>query len=119
MTYDHLSKTELILKNVMSKTSGTEVIKRLLKKGLIRQFDDQKDKRSQLVAITFEGLKEMKKVFPRMQTASKIIAGQLTAPEQQTLAFLLKKLEAHHNTLFLQHRDEALENILRLGKEPG
>lgn len=117
MTYDHLSKTELILKNVMSKTSGTEVIKRLLKKGLIKQFADKKDKRSQLVAVTSKGLKEMKKVFPKMQMASRIISGKLSLPEQQTLMFLLQKLEAHHNHLFLQHRDEAFEDLLRLNEE--
>jgi|SRR5690625_3984770 len=113
MTYDHLSKTELILKNVMAKTSGAEVVKRLLKKGLIMQFDDEKDKRSQLVAITPKGLKEMKKVFPRMHIASEIITGNLSISEQETLAFLLQKLEAYHNKLFLLHRDEELEALTR------
>ncbi len=113
MTYDHLSKTDLILKNVMGKTSGIEVIKRLLKKGLIRQFADKKDRRSQLVAITEKGLKEMKKVFPKMQIASEIIAGNLTVSEQRTLLFLLQKLDTYHNNLFLNHRDEELEDIMK------
>lgn len=117
MTNDHLSKTELILENAMAKTSGTEVIKRLLRKELITQFDDKKDKRSQLVAISPKGLEEMKKVFPKMQMASDIISGNLNQSEQQTLNFLLKKLEAHHNDLFINHRVESLDQLFDLGKE--
>lgn len=104
MTYAHLSKTELILKNVMGKTSGMAVIKRLLRKKLIKQFDDKADKRSQLVAITPKGLQEMKKIFPKMQAASETIKGNLDVSEQQTLAFLLQKLEAWHNDRFLHNR---------------
>ncbi len=104
MTFEHLSKTALILKNVMGKTSGMAVIKRLLRKGLIRQFDDKDDKRHQLVAITPKGLKEMKQVFPKMQGASELIKGNLDASEQQMLTFLLQKLEAWHNDRFLRDR---------------
>src|SRR5688572_24585175 len=50
MTHKSLSKTELINKNIMEKTSGTEIIKRLIKKGLVIQFDDQNDRRAQHVA---------------------------------------------------------------------
>lgn len=117
MTFDHLSKTELILKNVMSITSGAEVIKRLLRKGLIKQIIDKNDKRSQLVSITSTGLDEMKKVFPKMQLASEIIRGNLSHQEEQTLVFLLKKLEAYHNRLFLNHRDQDLEQLFEVRKE--
>ena len=117
MTHKQLSKTKLIVENAMAKTSGTEVIKRLLKKEFITQFDDKKDKRSQLVAITPKGLKEMKKVFPKMQMASDIISRNLSPSEQHTLNFLLEKLETYHNVIFLDHREASLEQILELEKE--
>ena len=44
MTYDSLSKSELITKQVMEKTSGTEVIRRLIKRGLIVEYADENDK---------------------------------------------------------------------------
>ncbi len=112
MTYDYLSKTDLILKNVMSKTSGTEVIKRLLKKGLITQFADEEDKRSRLVSITSKGLEEMKKIFPKMQLASEVVRGNLTPSEERTLLFLLQKLESCHHDLFLNHKEDSLEKLL-------
>lgn len=112
MTYDELSKTELIQKNVMSKTSGTEVIKRLLKKELINQFRDKNDKRIQLVSITDAGLAEMKKVFPKMQLATEIISGNLSENEKHNLAFLLQKLELHHHKIYLDKKDEPLEDLI-------
>jgi len=111
LTYEHLSKTELIQKNVMNKTSGSEVIKRLRKKKLIRQFADEKDKRSQLVAITPDGIREMKKIFPEMQLSSEIVKGNLSVSEQQVLLFLLQKLESYHHHLFLYYRDEPLQQL--------
>ena len=35
MTYDSITKGELITKHVMEKTSGSEVIRRLIKRGMI------------------------------------------------------------------------------------
>lgn len=113
-TYDSLSKTDLIQKNVMPKTSGTEVVKRLLRKKLIHQFDDENDRRSQLVAVTPKGMEELKKVFPKMRMASEVITGNLTLQEQQTLSFLLQKLDAWHNNIYLNHREETLEELVKI-----
>lgn len=114
MSCKHLFKTELILKNAMQITSGIEVIKRLLKKGFIRQYADKEDKRRQLVAITPDGVEEMKRVFPKMRMVSDIIVGNLTGSEQQSLIYLLQKLVAFHKELFLNHLNENLEDLLKL-----
>jgi len=55
LTNRQLSKSELISYNLQEKTSGTEVIRRLIAAGLVRQWDDVKDKRSKQIAITDEG----------------------------------------------------------------
>ena len=67
MTYDSLNKGELIQKQVMEKTSGTEIINRLIKLGLIEQFDDETDKRSMRVKMTVLGRMEIVKILPQMQ----------------------------------------------------
>lgn len=116
MAYDSLTKTELIQKNAMGKTSGIEVIKRLLQKNLIKQFADTKDRRSQRVKITHEGIMEMRKIFPQVQSASDVIAGNLSQSEQQTLIFLLQKLNMHHHEIFLNHLDKSLNEIREIQK---
>ena len=96
LTHDHLSKSELIGYNLQEKTSGTEVIRRLISSGLVRQWDDVKDKRSKQIAITDEGKALLYRVFVDMNHVSKIITGELTIAEKFTLQYLLQKLENFH-----------------------
>lgn len=96
LTHDHLSKTALISHNLQEKTSGTEVIRRLIAAGLVRQWDDVKDKRSKHIAITDAGRELLYRVFVDMNNASKVITGELSVAEKYTLQYLLQKLENFH-----------------------
>lgn len=111
MTYPSLSKTELINKLIMEKTSGTEVIKRLLKQEMIEEFDHPNDKRSILVAITAKGKKEVAELLPRMGLVGGVVVGNLSQAEIGSLSFLLRKLDYHHNDIFLNHRNLSLEEL--------
>jgi DNA-binding MarR family transcriptional regulator len=111
LTYESMTKTELITNQVMEKTSGTEIIKRLLKQGLIREFADQDDRRSVRVAITEKGRKELTATFPGMNLVAKIVIGNLSQPEIKTLYYLLKKLDFHHNDIFQNKRGRSLEEL--------
>ena len=112
MTYESLSKSELIQKQVMEKTSGTEIINRLLKLGLIDQFNDEADKRSIRVRITHVGRMELIKILPHMQTVSQIVTGNLSETEKTMLAYMLRKLEHYHNDIFLNKKDTELEELI-------
>ena len=112
LTYESLSKSELIQKQVMEKTSGTEIINRLLKLGLISQFNDEADKRSVRVRITHIGRMELLKILPQMQTVSQIVTGNLTETEKTMLAYMLRKLEHYHNDIFLTKKDSELEELV-------
>ena len=112
LTYESLSKSELIQKQVMEKTSGTEIINRLLKLGLISQFNDEADKRSVRVRITHIGRMELLKILPQMQTVSQIVTGNLTETEKTMLAYMLRKLEHYHNDIFLNRKDTELEELI-------
>ncbi|WP_346067826.1 MarR family winged helix-turn-helix transcriptional regulator [Sphingobacterium siyangense] len=111
MTYPSLSKTELVQKLIMEKTSGVEVIKRLLKNELIEEFDNPNDKRSVLVAITAKGKEELASLFPKMGLVGSVIVGNLTSAEVSSLSFLLRKLDYYHNDIFLHHRNLSLEEL--------
>ncbi len=108
MTYESLSKTELIVKQVMEKTSGTEIINRLLKLGLVEQYNDEVDKRSICVKITHAGRMELVKVLPHMNTVSQIVTGNLNETEKSMLAYMLRKIEHYHNDIFLNKKDADL-----------
>ena len=111
MTYDSLNKSELIAKQVMEKTSGSEIINRLIKKGMIAETSDQNDKRSIRVAITKSGRDEILKILPLMSKVTKIVVGNLSDDEINTLSYLLKKLDYFHNEIYLNKRDQSLSDI--------
>ena len=112
MTYDSLSKSELIAKQVMEKTSGTEIIRRLTKKGLIMETADQDDKRSIRVSVTKSGREELLRMLPLMSKVSKIVVGNLSSEEINTLSYLLKKLDHFHSDIYINKRGNPLTDIL-------
>lgn len=91
-----LPKTELIRRNVYEKSSGIEVINRLIKSKLLLQSPNPQDKRSQLVSLTNKGKSSLIGVFENMNTLGEIASGDLTAAEKNALAILLKKLDRFH-----------------------
>ena len=112
MTYDSLSKSELITKQVMEKTSGSEVLRRLIKRGMIAEAADKDDKRSVRVFITKYGREEILKILPLMSKVTKIVVGNLNAEEINTLSYLLKKLDYFHNDIYINKRGYSLSDIL-------
>jgi DNA-binding MarR family transcriptional regulator len=113
MTYDSLNKSELITKQIMEKTSGTEVINRLVKRGMIFETADQNDKRSIRVSITKSGREEILRILPLMTKVTEIVVGDLSAEEINTLSYLLKKLDYFHNDIYINKRGQPLSDILR------
>jgi DNA-binding MarR family transcriptional regulator len=96
LTHDSLSKGELISKNIQEKTSGTEVIRRLFSNGLVKQWDDQADKRSKRISITESGKKLLHRVFDDMNYVGTMVTGNLSYSEKLKLQYLLQKLETFH-----------------------
>jgi len=112
LTFESLTKTELINKQVIEKTSGTEIIKRLLNQELISEFADPNDKRSVRVAITPKGRNEIFSILPEMSVVSSIVKGNLTDNEVSTLSYLLKKLDFYHNDIFQNKRNLSLNELI-------
>jgi DNA-binding MarR family transcriptional regulator len=106
-THESLSKGELIRRNIQEKTSGTEVIRRLLAAGLVKQWDDQTDKRSRRLSITESGRQLLHQVFDDMNYVGKIVTGNLTYSEKVKLNYLLQKLETFH---FQLHEDKVINS---------
>ena len=111
ITFESLTKTELINKQIIEKTSGTEIIKRLLNLELISEFPDPDDKRSVRVSITQKGKELIFSILPEMGIVSQIVTGNLSENEINTLSYLLKKLDFYHNDIFLKKKNMSLEEL--------
>lgn len=111
LTHESMTKQELINMQVMEKTSGIEIIKRLINLGFIAQVKDVADKRSVRIAITPEGRRELIAVLPQMQRVSQIVAGNLNQAEKNLLAYTLRKLDHFHAGIFMNEKNSDLEVI--------
>jgi len=111
MEQESATKSELILMNKQEKTSGTEVIKRLLAAGLIEQFDDPRDRRSRRVRITHQGRQAIFGIFEPMLLVSHLVCGNLTQAEKRLLVDLLRKLNHFHEPIFREQRDAPLQAL--------
>jgi len=118
LTHREISKQKLINLQIMEKTSGIEIINRLIRQEFIEQFDDEKDKRSKLLRITEAGRREIISILPRMNLVSKIVVGTLTKEEQNILTYLLRKLDHFHNDIFIHDKENELEIIVEKTKNP-
>ena len=108
----NLTKTELIELNIHEKTTGTEIIKRLLNSGLVEQRDDEADKRSKRLTLTARGRGVLFASFPGMGQVATLTAGNLSESEKMQLLYLLNKLHLFHNTIHKECRDDSLEEII-------
>lgn len=107
-----MTKTELIEQSVHEKTSGMEVIRRLLEAGWITQEDDPQDRRSKRISLTPAGRMLVIGLLDNMRKVTQIIRGNLTAEEEFQLATLLHKLEHFHRPLYIHERDATLDELV-------
>lgn len=91
------TKTELIVAHLQEITTGTEIIKRLVNNGWLRENPHPTDKRSKVIEITEEGRVHILKAF-QIATPISVDAYKILDKEQlRTLYGLLKTIE-HENT---------------------
>jgi len=93
---DSFRKMELIHIHLLEAPSGIEVIKRLLKKGLIEEFDDKDDKRAKRIKITAKGIQEVSLVTPQMKSVYAKMVAKLSLSEKFNLLSVLKQLNDFH-----------------------
>ena len=114
MDYESLTKMQLIEKNAHEKQTGIEIIKRLVKNGLLAESPDQYDKRSTRIAVTKKGKKVFLESMQDITVVSKIMCGQLNTKEKEALLSSLKKLNTFHHTVYSNFKNENTSEILKL-----
>jgi len=113
-----MRKSELIARNISEFTSGTNVINRLLKHGLIEEQDDLSDARSKQVRTTAKGQEWIQHCLPGMINVFGMLLGHLSEEEQQLAYQILSKADAFHTQHYPEFRQQKASDIRqRLGKD--
>ena len=111
----HLMKADVIRKNVTEKSSGNEVLKRLLRQKLIEETDNPNDKRSKLLAITPAGFAAIDSVRSQLEKMGDLVAGDLSEQEKAIMIKMLSKLNDYHRPLFDANDENLLNEKLGIG----
>lgn len=93
---DSYRKMELIHIHLLEAPSGIEVIKRLLNRGLISEFNDPDDKRAKRVKISLEGKELVDKLSPKMEEVYAKMLADLSVKGKMHLASYLRSLNDSH-----------------------
>ena len=93
---DSYRKMELIRLHKLEPPSGIEVIKRLLKKEFIEEYDDPDDGRARRVKITHRGKAQIELLEPGMQQVFQQMTGGMNLNEKLHVLSFLRKMNAYH-----------------------
>jgi len=108
---ESMLKKELIDSHLMEVSSGSEIIKRMIKHGLIYEYPDENDKRAKRISLTKEGVREIMGTFDNMQLAAQIVMGNLSMEEVKTTLKVMNKLTYFHNHIHEEDKSTSLEML--------
>ncbi len=107
-----LTKSDLIQQNILEKSTGTEVLKRLAKQGYIRELPNPEDRRAKFVQLTTEGKRVVEEANQRILPMGQVVTGDLTEGEKGQLLALLQKLHYFHKPIFAAKDESAILELL-------
>lgn len=93
---DSYRKMELIKIHHLEPPSGIEVLKRLLKRGFIEEFDDPDDGRAKRICITESGRRKIKEILPRMEQVFSRMSANMSISEKMHVITFLKNMNDFH-----------------------
>lgn len=105
-------KTDVIFSNLFELSSGADMLTRLLKRGIIKEYDSPEDKRSKLVELMPAGEQAIELCKKNMGRLSGIITNDLSEDDRKLCIQLLKNIEIKFSGLWQKHKGKSLDEIV-------
>jgi DNA-binding MarR family transcriptional regulator len=105
------TKTELISLNILETSTGSEIIKRLLRAGLMTELQDPRDRRVRRLALTESGKAVRNEAYHRMAVPAMLVTANLSEEMKTQLVAMLDYLDAFHNQIWHEAFDEPLDAL--------
>ena len=113
-----LLKNELIKRHFLEVSTGSEIIKRLIRNKLIYEYPDPNDGRAKRVSLTEAGFKEIMMAFDEMHKVSEIVVGNLSKEELTEALSIFNKLNYFHINIQNNSKDDDLDGIYQTYIKP-
>lgn len=107
----NLLKNELFQMHLLEMSSGSEILKRMIKNKLIYEYPDEDDRRAKRVALTENGKKEIFLAFDDMYKVSEIIIGNLSEKELSDSLSIFNKLTYFHRDIHQVDKETPLTDL--------
>ncbi|WP_316811083.1 MarR family winged helix-turn-helix transcriptional regulator [Pedobacter heparinus] len=104
-------KTEVIYGNLFELSSGTDMLNRMKKRGLIREYADDEDKRSKRIELTPKGEKAAQVGLNKIEKNARMLMNDLSADDKQLCIQLLKNIEVKFSALWQKHKGREFDDI--------
>jgi DNA-binding MarR family transcriptional regulator len=104
-------KTDVVNYAMMEISTGTDILNRLIKKGLIQERVDPKDKRSKLLKLTAAGATALKKCFKKAAMARELFLTDLNDDDKKIVTKILYPLQEKHSRLAIEYKRKTIEEI--------
>lgn len=104
-------KTEVIYANLFELSSGTDMLNRLKKRGLIKESADKEDKRSKRIELTAKGEKAINECTRRIEKNAVMLLKDLAEDDKEICIQLLKNIEIKFSSLWQKHKVRDFDDI--------
>ncbi|MBN2662073.1 MAG: winged helix-turn-helix transcriptional regulator [Bacteroidales bacterium] len=108
-----LLKSELINRHLLEISTGSEVLRRLIKHNLIEEYKDPDDGRAKRVKLSALGYEQIILAFSEMYKVAQIIKGNLFDDELKEVLVIMKKLSFFHWNIHANDRDTDISDLMK------
>jgi DNA-binding MarR family transcriptional regulator len=112
-------KTEVIYANLFELSSGTDMLTRLKNRNLIKEYDDEEDKRSKRLQLTPQGEAAIEATKLNIFKNAKLLMNDLSEDDKALCIQLLKNIEIKFSALWQKHKGKDFEDIYKEIVEEG
>jgi DNA-binding MarR family transcriptional regulator len=106
-------KSEAIYNNIIELSSGTNMLIRLKKRGLISEYPDKEDKRVKRLKLTVKGEETIKIAKDRVLKVAAMMVHGLTDEDKQLCIQLLTPINERFDGMFQKQKNKTFEEIFR------
>lgn len=111
--YGNPKKSEVIYANLMELSSGTDILNRLIKRGLVKEYADDTDKRSKRVELSEEGIEMFRLAHKRAIMLVEMMFHDMSDDDKKLCIQLLKNVEIKFSDLAPKHKGKNFDDIYR------
>lgn len=106
-------KSEVIYSNLLEFSSGTDMINRLIKKGLVKEVNDKEDKRSKRLFLTAAGEKAFTVSIAQVGKLASMMLHDMSEDDKKLCVQLLKNVEIKFSSLVHKQKGKKFDEIYK------